>query len=498
MQTVFFRSLKRNQALLEETLNLTTNDDIVIRHFTALGQSCALYYVEGMSSGEQISDFILRPLLRCPDSLSGQAALSAARDRLIEVSELKQEKELLSAVTQLMRGQCLLLMDTVDVSLLLDVRSYVRRSVSTPQTETVVIGPHESFTEALRDNLTLLHRLLPTPQLICRTLSVGTQVSSQLAVCSLKDVCPEETVQELLRRIGGCAVDDVLTLSMLSQLIEDDPWAPLPQAIFTERPDRVVSFLLEGQAVVLLDGSPFGLCLPMSLWHLFHAPDDTYMRWQYGTFMRLVRLAGAVLALLLPGVFLSAVLFHPIALPMSLLTNIIQSRSVVSISLFGEALLMITVFNLINEASARIPGLLGSSFGLVSALILGTAAVDAGLVSPMLLIVVALSGLGSYALPSYSLSFAVRIGQFLLTLAGGLIGMPGVCLLLVLFVIRVAGMDSMGRPYLAPRTPFRVHNPDLAIRAPVFRQRLRSWLADSFHMLRARGPMRRFEKGGRK
>ena len=498
MQTVFFRSLKRNQALLEETLNLTTNDDIVIRHFTALGQSCALYYVEGMSSGEQISDFILRPLLRCPDSLSGQAALSAARDRLIEVSELKQEKELLSAVTQLMRGQCLLLMDTVDVSLLLDVRSYVRRSVSTPQTETVVIGPHESFTEALRDNLTLLHRLLPTPQLICRTLSVGTQVSSQLAVCSLKDVCPEETVQELLRRIGGCAVDDVLTLSMLSQLIEDDPWAPLPQAILTERPDRVVSFLLEGQAVVLLDGSPFGLCLPMSLWHLFHAPDDTYMRWQYGAFMRLIRAVGVALALLLPGVFLSMVLFHPIALPMSLLTNIIQSRSVVSISLFAEALLMIVVFDLINEASARIPGLMGSSFGLVSALILGTAAVDAGLVSPLLLIVVALSGLGSYALPSYPLSFAVRIGQLLLTIAGGLLGLPGICLGLVALVTRLAGMHSLGRPYLAPGSPARPHNPDLLFRAPLFRQRLRTWLANPYRMLRSHGPMRRFSQEGRR
>ena len=246
--------------------------------------------------------------------------------------------------------------------------------------------------------------------------------------------------------------------------------------------------------MVLIDGSPRCLCMPVTLWHLFHAPDDTYMRWQYGSFMRFIRFFGASVALLLPALFVSIVIFHPISLPMSLLTNIIQSRSVVSISLLSEALLMLTVFDLINEAGTRIPGLLGSSFGLVSTLILGTAAVDAGLVSPLLLIVVALSGLGSYALPDYSLSFAFRMGQMALLIAGGLLGVPGICLLSVFLLLRVAGMKSLGRPYLAPRSPLRMHNPDLLLRAPVFRQRLRTWFSRPGQRLRARGPMRRFER----
>lgn len=267
--------------------------------------------------------------------------------------------------------------------------------------------------------------------------------------------------------------------------------APLPQVISTERPDRAVSFLMEGQAVVVLDGSPRVIAMPMGLWHLFHAPDDSYMRWQYGSFMRVIRMVGAAVALVLPAGFVSIVAFHPIALPMSLLTNIIQSRSIISISLFTEAVLMLTVFDLINEASTRIPGLLGSSFGLVSALILGTAAVDAGMVSPLLLIVVALSGLGSYALPDYSLSFAFRMGQMALLLAGGLMGMPGLCLMLLYILLRVSGMTSLGRPYLAPSSPRRVHNPDLILRAPAYRQRLRAYLANPLYMLRAVGRMRR-------
>ncbi len=492
MQPAFSRSLKRNLSMLEKALRLDQNDDIVTREFQCLGRDCALFYVEGMSSSAQMADGILRPLLHAQGDLSGKAMLDTVMQRLIEAPELKTESAPDAAVQELMRGQTLLLMDSVDTSLLVDLRGYARRSISTPQTENVVIGPHEAFVESLRDNLTLLHRMLPTPQFICKISEVGTQVSTQLALCWLDGACPKHTLEELERRLQGAALDYVLTMGELMQLIEDDPYAPLPQVVSTERPDRAVSFLLEGQALVLLDGSPRCLAMPMGLWHLFHAPDDSYMRWQYGTFMRVLRLVGAALALLLPAIFVSLVIFHPLALPMSLLTNIIQSRSIVSISLFGEAILMLTVFDLINEAGTRIPGLMGSSFGLVSALILGTAAVDAGLVSPLLIIVVALSGLGSYALPNYSLSFAFRMGQMLLLLAGGLMGLPGVCIVFLLLLMRVAGMESLGQPYLAPRSPRRAHNPDLVLRAPLFRQRLRAYLADPAHMERAHGRMRRF------
>jgi len=492
MRPVFSRDLKRSQEWLEKALHLEENDDIIVRPFQGMGLSCALYFVDGLVSAENTAQAILRPLMRCRAEARGDEALALARDSLLLCPDVKEETSPEAAVDGLMHGLCLLLMDSVPRALLVDARAFVKRPVTTPQTETVVIGPHEAFVETLRDNLTLLHRLLPTPDLICKMEAVGTRVSTNLAVCYLRGVCPEETVAELTRRISGSALDDVLNIELLSQLIEDDPLSPLPQALSTERPDRAASFLLEGQAVVLLDGSPRCLAMPISLWHLFHAPDDSYMRWQYGTFMRVIRALGAALALLLPALFVSVVTFHPVALPMSLLTNIIQSRSIVPVSLFFEAVLMLLVFDLINEAGTRIPGLLGSSFGLVSALILGTAAVDAGLVSPLLLIVVALSGVGSYALPDYSLSFAFRMGQMALLIAGGLMGLPGVCLMLLWMILRVAGMQSLGRPYLAPTAPRRVRNPDLLLRAPVYRLRLRGDTANPRAMLRALGRMRRW------
>ena len=493
MQTNFSRNLEKNLKTLQQRLHLDVNDDVVVRRFSALGQDCALLYMEGLSDGEQMAQHILRPMMNSPLRLTGRGAARQLMDNVLTAPEAETEQELSKAVEDLLRGLCLVLMDTCDQALRIDLRAYARRPVSNPRNETVVVGPHDAFNETLRDNLTLLHRRLPSPNFVCQLRKVGTETPGQAALCYLDGVCPRETVEELQRRLDGVELDYVLTSGTLEQLIEDDPYAPLPQVVGTERPDRAVSFLMEGQAVLLLDGSPRALALPVSLWHLFHAPDDSYMRWQYGTFMRLLRLLGALVTLLLPAVFVSLVVYHPITIPMTLLTSIMQSRTNVPINLFEETLLMVAVFALINESAIRIPGMMGSSLGLVSTLILGTAAVDAGLVSPLLIIVVALSGLGSYAMPNYPLSFAFRMGQVVLLLAAGITGVSGLCYAVVMLLCWVAAMESLGQPFLAPGSPRRTHNPDLLLRAPTFRQRLRTYLSNPEEMKRAYGRMRRFD-----
>ncbi len=493
MQTIFSRNLEKNLKALQERLHLDVNDDVVLRRFDALGQDCALLYVEGLSDGEQMAQHILRPMMNSPLALAGRSAAEQVMQSVLTVPEVESGAEVSQALDDLLRRLCLVLMDTCDQALRIDLRAYARRPVSNPRNETVVVGPHDAFNETLRDNLTLLHRRLPSPNFVCQLRKVGTETPGQAALCYLDGVCPRETVEELQRRLDGVELDYVLTSGTLEQLIEDDPYAPLPQVVGTERPDRAVSFLMEGQAVLLLDGSPRALALPVSLWHLFHAPDDSYMRWQYGTFMRLLRLLGALVTLLLPAVFVSLVVYHPITIPMTLLTSIMQSRTNVPINLFEETLLMVAVFALINESAIRIPGMMGSSLGLVSTLILGTAAVDAGLVSPLLIIVVALSGLGSYAMPNYPLSFAFRMGQVVLLLAAGITGISGLCYAVVMLLCWVAAMESLGQPFLAPGSPRRTHNPDLLLRAPTFRQRLRTYLSNPEEMKRAYGRIRRFD-----
>ena len=236
-------SLRSNMAVLEGVLKPDENDDIVLRHFTALGQRCARLYVEGMSSGVMMAQHILRPLMRYDGAASGEQAKKLVLEKLVEVVEADTADTFSEAVDELFCGQCLLLMDSVKALFLFDTRSFVKRGVSSPKTESVVIGPQEAFNEALRDNLTLLHRKLHTPKLICRVESVGTVIPSQVALCYLDGVCRRETVDTVMERLHGAAADHVMSSGMLQQIIEDEPYALLPQFVATERPDRYVKHI---------------------------------------------------------------------------------------------------------------------------------------------------------------------------------------------------------------------------------------------------------------
>lgn len=258
--------------------------------------------------------------------------------------------------------------------------------------------------------------------------------------------------------------------------MEDAPFSLLPQCLLTERPDRAVSMLLEGQIVLLLDGSPQALVLPISMMHLLHTPDDTSSRWLYGTFMRLIRLLGLFCALLLPALFVAFVTFHPQALPAALLTSILESQAEVPLSVPLEMLLMLVMFNLVGEASTRVSSLTGSTLGTVSGLILGQAAVEAKLVHPLLIIVVAVASLGSYAVPDYSLGLAVRIGQLLFLGVGSIFGVYGIVLFMTALCVYLCSLESLGAPFAAPIAPPRRHNPDLLTRWPIWYQKSQTWL----------------------
>lgn len=482
-------SIDRARQLLDARLMRSANSDMKRRDLRVYRREASVYYVDGMVSTEFLQRFILAPCGETADR-HFEGDLAQKLIDLLPVGEAEETENLPDALTALVSGKAVLIADGMPGAVSLDIRGFVRRGISPPLTESVVMGPHQAFNEALRDNVTLLRRMLPTPLLMGEMIPLGDVIPVTACVLSLSDRVDEDTLNRVKARLKGIRRDTVMSIGEVEQLVEDCPGALLPQCCLTERPDRAASFLLEGQVVVLLDGSPQALAAPVSFLHLMHTPDDTGMRWPYGTVTRLVRFLGALLTLLLPGLFVAFTLYHPEALPITLLTSVLESQAAVPLSIPGEMLLMLLMLALISEAGMRIPGMAGSSLGTVSGLILGQAAVNANLVHPLMIIVVAVASLGNYALPNPPVAMAFRIGQFLFVGAACVGGLYGMTLTAAVMSVRLCAMRSLGAPYAAPVAPPRPHNPDLLARLPLWRQRLTGYLGSAAHPLRTKGRMR--------
>lgn len=481
-------------ALVKDGAHVSQSEDVLLREFTVCGKDAALLYIDGMADDVRLQRFVLHPLQAAPACPKGTALSDHLKDTVLPIGSITESSQLSALLTRVFSGDAALLCDGVDGAFILDVKGFVKRGVQQPVNESVIVGPQEGFTESLRDNVTLLRRIMRTPALISEQSSVGNRIPTRLCILYLDGVARADVVEEVRRRVGGCNVDYVSGAGMLEQLIEDSPMAMMPQVVSTERPDRAASFLLEGQVLLALENANEILAVPISLLHLFHAPDGMAMRWQYASFQRLVRMAGMLTALFMPAFFVSLTMYHSPGISLPLLTSVIEGQARVPLSLFSSTLVMLGVFNLINEAGTRVPGLMGGSLGVVSALLLGQAAVDADLVSPLLIIVVALAGLGSFAAPSYPLSIALRIEQFALVLAAGAGGYFGTLLLTFWLLLRVCGLTSLRAPYVAPLLPLRTANPDRVLRWPIWRQRLRGYIGNPNEGARTQGRMRAWDK----
>ena len=481
-------------ALLKAQSNAGRSEDVMIREFQALGRRGALLYVDGLADCRETERFLLQPLQNAPLPGRGYEIADYVRDCVLPLAALSPVPRAGDAVDRAFRGNAVVILEGMPGALAADVKGFSHRAVSEPINESVVMGPHEGFNESLRDNTALVRRLLPSPQLISERMTVGNRIKTGLCMLYLSGVAREESIAQARRRIQGCNIDYVSSLGALEQLIEDRPFALTPQCLQTERPDRAVSFLNEGQIVILMDNAPAALAVPITFFHLFHAPDDTALRWPYGTFLRLLRLAGMLIALLLPGIFICLTSFHPEGMSLALLTSIMESQERVPFSLFASTLIMLLIFSLLSEAGARVPGAMGSSVSIVGGLILGQAAVQADLISPLVIIVVALAGLGNYAVPVYSLALGLRIAQLFLALLSGAAGFPGLTMGVFLLLVRLCGLTSLNVPFFSPVAPRRIANPDQVRRAPIWRQRLRGLLAQADAQARAWGPMRAWDR----
>ena len=475
------RVLSRNLDVLKSRLGAPENADVLVRRFQSGAFESAVVAIDGMASGQTINENILKPCMDLPRD-AGENVDEAERvgflmKNAVSVLPVKMKDNVDDILSDVLGGQCALLCEGCAVACVMDVRGFEKRAIGKPEVEHVVLGPHESFTESIRTNITLLRRIVQREELVTEFVSAGGKMKTRCALLYLRGTAEEELVEKIRARIVGCTYDFALTSGEVEQLIEDSPFSLIPTTIRTERPDRAASFLAEGQIVVLTDGSPAAIGAPATIFHHLHTPDDASMRWQYGTYLRFVRLIGMLIHVFLPGAYLAVLRFHQELLSPMLLTSVYETSSRVPIPVYLEALLMTLAFDLINEAGLRAPGAMGNALGIVSGLILGQSAVSADIVSPLLLIVVAASGLGGFCVPGYALSIGLKIVQLLFLTAGAVGGLYAMALLLLCLLCAMCAMNSIGSPLTAPLTPPRRANPDFLVRLPMKFQKARAFFA---------------------
>lgn len=472
------RRLSENIEMISRFFHTDLCQDLIIRRLRAGGvHPMAVVYLEGMSSQPQIADHIIRPLLCERAAKMPSGAIAEQLMNLVEISDLKQVATLQEGVDHLLNGDCLLLCDGEATLFACDVKGFEKRSVEAPRSESAVRGAQEGFNETYRTNLTLLRKQIKSTAFVAERTTVGDVNRSLCAVVYLDGLINPGVVEEIKRRLNGIKSDLVMGSGMLEQFIEDNPFSPFPNVISTERPDRAAQALCEGKAVVIVDGSPFVLIMPVSIGDLLLTPEDSLLRFEYGTLLRVVRLLAFGSSLLLAAIYISMLNFHHEMVPTGLLLSISQSRISVPFSSVVELILMETAYELVREAGVRIPGILGGTVGIAGALILGQAAVEAGLVSSVTLIIVAFAGLGSYAMPDYALTLGARMLRLGAIVAAGCLGIIGVGLFVVFWCGYLCSIYSFGVPMMSFEGGLKNRGNSVIARRPVWKNEHRpGWL----------------------
>ena len=461
------RTLDENKALLAAVFRMPENNDVVIKTIEAPGFRVMISYIDGLVDSEKLMESVIRPLImQEPDSRAMGDVAFFIQHQVLYAPQITKADTFLSISRQMLSGMSVIFIEGSEEALCVDLRKVPHRPVNRTNNESVVLGPQEGFVENLRMNISLIRKNLHSPALITEMIDVGNKNRTSCALMYLDGVCDKEIVDEARRRLKAISLETVIGTGQIQQLIEDHPLSLFPQILQTERPDRAAAGLSEGQFAILSDNSPYALMGPSTLFHFLHASDDSFMRWQYGTFVRFIRLVGILLSLLLPGMYIALTQFHSHLLPMNLISSIAEARANVPFSILGEILIMEFSFYLINEAGTRIPSQIGSALGIVGALILGQAAVSANIASPILIIIVAITGLGNFVVPSYSLSIGLQIFRLLILCAGAIFGLYGIVLALFMLTASVSSMRSFGAPFMAPLAPKRPGKGDIVLRMP--------------------------------
>ncbi len=484
---VVYPNIDVNLEYINARFNSLINSDVKIREFLINVRNkqykAFIIYIDGMSDNDSINDFILKPMMmkNSSNTYDGPQVISEAiannisvrrikkfnisdyiMECLLPQNDVKKINSFDEIADSVVSGNCILFVDTLDFVFDISTKKFETRSIGEPKNEPIIRGSQEAFVENLRTNTSMIRRNLSNENLVIENLTVGKIDKNKCAVCYLKNIANPDLVAEVKYRINNIDVDYCLSVGELEQFIKDDIDTTLPEAVQTERVDRATSYLLQGRVVVVYNGCPYVLVVPITIFDFLKSQEDTNINFMAANLLKIIRAISFVLTLLLPGL-----------LPTDLLFSIVASRSSVPFMIIIEILIMEVSFEIIREAGLRVASPMGQTVGIVGTIVLGQAAVDASIVSPILIIIVAITGITSFAVLDISLSFHLRMARFIYTLLGATAGFLGIAVGIFIHVAILCSLKSFGVPYLAPYAPFNYKSSGKYLLKPAWKREFR-------------------------
>ena len=424
--------------------------DFETRKVLCGGQLLTVLFLDGLTSGGDIAEQVVRPLAQMTDEAREEVLYTRALQGGVWCASVKEPESTQQAAELLVNGFCVILFPKSGKALGCEVKTGEKRSPSPPETENTVKGAKDAFTETLRTNTSLVRRHLRTPGLRLTETVIGKRTLTKVTVCWIDRLTDPELPRRMQERLSSIDIDGALSPAAIEEYVTGSRRTAFPLLEYTERTDHFCQGLLDGQVGLLTDGLPLGYLAPVGLGRLMRSPEDRATDFFSASMLRLLRYAALGVSLLLPALYAAMAMFHQQMLPTKLLLSIIESKQNVPFSTLLEVLGLLCAFELLQQAGLHLPQAVGTAVSIIGGLVVGTAAVDAKLVSPAALIVTASSGICGFTLPNRELSDAVRLWRFVLTVLAGLWGLFGVTVGLLLLLTELAGLESLGRSYLSP------------------------------------------------
>lgn len=452
--------IRVNESLLRQ--DFSNCADVVFRSFKCVDGSrqerlMLAVCIDGLIDTKHLDEAVLRSLMKY--SLPDISTVTTAwvRDLLAEQAvpavQVQIVTDLKKVIQDVLKGNTALLVDGDGAALTIEIKGWERRGIEEPPSEPVIRGPREGFIETLRTNTALVRRKIRSTRLKMENMVIGDLSQTDVTIAYIEGIAPQSVVDEARQRLQRIKLDAVLESAFIEEFIEDQPRSPFPQIQNTERPDVVCANLLEGKVAIFTDGTPFVLIVPAIFWGALNANEDYYERTFMSSFLRLLRISLMMMSLLLPSLYVAMTTFQQEMIPTNLLLSIASAREATPFPAVIEALFMEITFEALREAGVRMPKQIGQAMSIVGALVIGQAAVQAGIISAPMVIVVSITGIASFTFPRYNVGITIRLLRFPMLIIAGVFGIYGIAMTMFIIVIHLVSLRSFGVPYFTPVAP---------------------------------------------